>query len=550
MRSLIVVLLLVMSAAPAAAETYVAERFDSRIRVLPGGSIEVTETVVFRFERGTFDHVFREIPARRTDGVDVLSASMDGRVLPFGGRAGEVEVRGGSPVKVRWRFAPRSNTTHEFTLTYIARGVVRKEATGDVLEWVALPTKHDYTIATSNVVFDFSAAAEGAPQVEVARVAEHSVEPSSSRVQIVARTIRKNGWVKARLEFGAASVIASPPIWQERQARANALAPQWGIAAGVIVAAGVVLLFGLRQRYDAPPHIDIGSRAPQEPPDALRPALAGVLASNGSITLQHAMATLFALADRGVIAVEEGPGRWAARHFTIHRRSRHPVLAPEESALLDLAFGSGSADDGVPLPKARTRIAGGIRTYRDRVKDELRSMGLFDDDRQRVRRMFMVWGLGLLFLALAAVVPAAMMTRVFGGWPFLVPGAIGLVALAAIIGHGALTPLSNEGVRRSAEWRAYARHLKEVARDRAVLTSSTPSALLATAVALGLSGQWSRFLKQRGASAPSWFHPMASSDNAAFPAFVAFGGAGDAGGGGAGGGGAGGAAGGGGSGAG
>lgn len=32
----------------AAARTYAAERFDSRIRILPNGSLEVVETVVFR----------------------------------------------------------------------------------------------------------------------------------------------------------------------------------------------------------------------------------------------------------------------------------------------------------------------------------------------------------------------------------------------------------------------------------------------------------------------------------------------------------------------
>lgn len=547
MRSLIAALLLVMSAAPAAAKSYLAERFDSHIRVLAGGSIEVTETVVFRFESGTFDHVFRDIPTRRTDGVEIVSATMDGRVLPFGGRSGEVEVRGGSPVKVRWRFAPRANTTHVFTLTYIARGVVRREAAHDVLEWVALPTKHDYTIGTSDVVFDLAAAPEGAPTVAVARVGEHSVEPSASRVQVVARTIRKDGWVKARVDFGAGAVIAAAPLWQQRQARADALAPRWWIAAGVIVAAGAVLLFGLRQRYDAPPQTDSGSRPHEQPPDALRPALAGALASNGSVTLQHAMATLFTLADRGIVKVEGEQGRWSQRQFTIHRLTPRAPLAPEEAVLLDLAFGPGGGS-AVPLAKARQRVAGSIRTYRDRVRDELRSMGLFSDDRHGVRRMFLTWGLGLLFLAVVAMIPAAIMTRVFAGWPFLVPGAIALVGIAALIGHGALTPLSNEGVRRGGEWRAYARHLKDVARDRAVLTNSSPTALLATAVALGLSGHWSRLIKQQRASAPSWFHTIRSSDDGAFPAFVAIGGSGDVGGA-HGGGGAGGAAGGGASGA-
>ena len=97
MRCLIAVLLVAFTAAPASAKSYSAERFDSRIRVLAGGAIEVVETVVFRFETGSFEHVFREIPSRRTDGVEVVSASMDGRDLQFGKQPGQVEVQARIP---------------------------------------------------------------------------------------------------------------------------------------------------------------------------------------------------------------------------------------------------------------------------------------------------------------------------------------------------------------------------------------------------------------------------------------------------------------------
>jgi len=61
----------------AAARTYAAERFDSRIRILPNGSIEVVETVVFRFE-GEFKYVYRELSRRRTDDIEV-GECRDGR---------------------------------------------------------------------------------------------------------------------------------------------------------------------------------------------------------------------------------------------------------------------------------------------------------------------------------------------------------------------------------------------------------------------------------------------------------------------------------------
>ena len=126
MRILTALFLLLTVAAPAAAKTYSADRFDSAIRIRTDGAIEVVETVVFRFESGTFTYVYRDIPKRRTDGIEILSAEMDGRVLPFGDGAGAVRVRYRSKVEVRWNFAPRSGSTHTFVLRYLARGVVQK----------------------------------------------------------------------------------------------------------------------------------------------------------------------------------------------------------------------------------------------------------------------------------------------------------------------------------------------------------------------------------------------------------------------------------------
>ncbi len=50
--------------------------------------MEVVETVIFRFEGGTFTYVFRELPRRRTDDIEIVSATMDGRDMPIGSGAG------------------------------------------------------------------------------------------------------------------------------------------------------------------------------------------------------------------------------------------------------------------------------------------------------------------------------------------------------------------------------------------------------------------------------------------------------------------------------
>jgi hypothetical protein len=546
MRSVVTVLLFLVSATPAAAKSYSAERFDAHIRVLPGGNIEVTETVVFRFADGTFQHVFREIPTRRTDGVEVVRATMDGRVLPFGGGTDEVEVRHGSPVRVQWRFGPRSGTSHVFVLNYLVRGVVRQERDRDVLEWVALPAKHDYQIAASHVFVEAPAPLAGAPDIDTRRVESFEVEPASAQVEVISRQIRRNGWVRTRLSFAGGAVLAAAPLWQQRQQHTAALAPRWGAAAMIVFAAGLGLLLVARQRYAGPPHDPgVPSQTYNAPPDRLRPALAGALSSNGSVSLQHAMATFFALADRGAVAVIEEPKRWGQRRFVVHRKDAAGALTPEETVLLELAFRSSDRQEEIPLTKAHTSIQSGMHKFRTVVRNELNAQGLIDHDRMQVRSTLSRWSLLLLLLAIALAVVGALTVRQFGGWPLLIPAALGAAALVGSILSTTVTPLSNEGFRRAKEWRAYGRYLKDVTRDRVAFQDSLAS-ILPFAVALGLAGAWATLVKRFPDAIPPWFRGIAAADDGAYAAFIATGGAGD---GGAGAAGAGGAAGGGASGA-
>lgn len=133
----------------AEAKTYSAERYDSRIEVLPGGTLRVSESITLRFDEGTFTQFYRTIPARSTDGIEIVSASMDGHVLPSGEGPGHVQISGSSRVRVTWRFTPVSNGSHVFELTYLVRGTVRQADDADLLGWRILPTEHAYRIASS-----------------------------------------------------------------------------------------------------------------------------------------------------------------------------------------------------------------------------------------------------------------------------------------------------------------------------------------------------------------------------------------------------------------
>jgi hypothetical protein len=539
--------LVVLSAAPADAKSYAAERFDCYIRVLTGGAIEVTETVVFRFEDGTFTYVFREIPRRHTDSIQVLRATMDGREFPIGNQPGHVEIGRKSRLRVRWHFpAPVSNSTHSFTLTYRADGVVRQSEQGDLLARRALPGEHSYTIDSSTIVIEHPAPLTVQPAIDSRRAGDVRVQPTASPVRVTASDIGKNGWVETRLYFAPGSIIASPPAWQEAQQRADALGPRWMWAAALIGAMGFIGLWSMRLQYDAPHPDSPAPASDAAPPDPLAPAIAGALASNGRVSLLHAMGTLFSLADRGEILIKEESKRFGQRIFTVERRSARRPLATHEQAALDLMFrGKHGQEDQVSLAKARSRLQSHFGQFRSAVQGEMAAMGLIDRERQAVHARFGAVSLVVLLLGAVLFIAAALLAREYRGWPLLVPGAFILVALVGFAFRGATTPLSNEGVRMGERWRAYQKHLKEVARREAHLTADSPGRVLSFAVALGLAATWAKFVKAHPTPVPPWFQALSAADaNGAFYAFVGQGG--HAGSGGAG---AGGAAGGGGSGA-
>jgi uncharacterized membrane protein YgcG len=437
---------------------------------------------------------------------------------------------------------------------YIARGVVRRANGADLLEWNALPVDHSYRIDSSTIVIEYPAAAilQGKPSVKSNRVAfaEAGVQQTDRQVQVTTSRIEKDGWVLPSLRFPEGSVISSPPAWQARELRAQAFAPRWATAAVIVFAVGVLVIVIFRRPYEKPPDQWTPTTHGGTLPDTLRPAVAGALSSSGRVGLEHAMATLFGLADRGDLTIVEEPKKWGQRQFNVTRLPGATPRHPEEAVLLDAAFkNKGNDETTVPLVKARTRIAGKLRDFKAAIHRELGELGLLDDERKRARSRYAALGGMLLALAALLIIPAAFLAGEFDGWPFLVVVAAGAAAIVSFIAYGALTPLSNEGWRRAHAWRGYRKYLQNVARGREPLAGDTPQRLLAYAVALNLAAVWSKFVKKHPSVVPPWYQSLAASGaDDSFPAFIAYGGAADGGGnGGAGGGG--GAAGGGGSGA-
>jgi Predicted membrane protein (DUF2207) len=530
-RRLMLVALAALTAVPAAAAgRYSADRYDARIEVLPGGTLRVIETITVRFETGSFSQFYRAIPSRLNDGIEIISASMDGEPMPAGSEPGHVQVSGSSNVRVTWRFSVEAPATHGFEVTYLVRGTARQEDDADVIAWTLVPAERSYRIASSTVDITLPTTPSTAPTIDARRVVDWKVEAHGTQVRIDSHAIRANGWLQVWMRFPRGALINTPPQWQQRQIDVWRLSVRWVYAAAIVFVSGLAALFFVRQRYDPPPR-EAGGTALRAaaPPDALAPSIAGTLLSNGSPRLEHAMAAAFALAERGELRIDEHSRVFGLRDFTVIATPNGRALAPYEERLLEIIFeGAHGAGATVTLGKARNRLVRHFRQFKIALESAMTAEGLLDADRRGVRNQFLAIALVCLIGAGLLSIGFAFLADTFGGWPMMVPLALALSGVASLICYGAHTPLSNDGVRRAGEWRGFRRYLRDLARDRQPSPADpVVRQLLPFAVAFGIAHVWSAYLKRHRSAAPAWFRAASDASHtsaSAFSAFVASGG--------------------------
>lgn len=544
----LVLVALLSAPAPAAAQragTYDAQRFDVSVQVGEGGDLEVQETLTFQFQSGTFRRVWREIPTSRTEGIDILEASMDGRPVPRGEGIGTIKVTGRNRIKVEWQFDPVGPSSHTFGVRYRVRGAAYRDGAHDVVRWRLLPSEHRYTIAESRSTITAPTAIAATPTIESRRVGAASHEQQDRAVTVVASNVQRNGWVIAELRYPAGGLIAEPPAWQQRHQRAAALAPRWGTAAAGLFIAALVFLLGIRQAYSRP-SVEMDETTTTDPPEPLPAALAASLAAKGGTSPHLVQAALLDLAERGVIAVRERPRSLGVRSYELSRVSGRVDLAHHEQEALDIAF--AGSHDAVTLSKARARLARSSRRFTAAVTRDLRARGYVDEDRRAIHDRLVYASAALLILAAVSSIAMATLIPRFEGWPFLLPFALAVAGLIGVLMAAKTPPLSDQGLVQAARWRGFRRYLKSSVdvSDRGPSSSFKPRWLV-YGIAVGLASQWARYLKAHPGVAPPWFQAAAPGDTGAFVAFVGSQAATSGGGGGGGGGGA--AAGGGGSGA-
>lgn len=550
---LIALLLCAMPLSAGAAKSYSAERFDVDWNLMEDGSLEVTETVVFRFQGGPFTYVYRELPTGYSDGIWGIEADLDGQPMPEGSQVGQVEIEWDSPIKVTWHFAPTSDSAHTFRLKYRVAGMIRSEANADLFWWNALPTEYEYTIESATVRLTYPSGVQPIGPPEVRRGAAQ-VAQEAGQVIWSARDIKPNTPLTVALPFPRQSLVAAPPDWQAREESAKKAMPGFLAGAGVLLLGGIGVLWALWARGRRPETALGPEPLPSSIlPDRSAPAVAGTLAAAGTKPgPAQALGAIFSLAQRGVLVIEESPEkRWYRPHeFTIRLVDPAPRdLRPHERELLDILFATRSGRTGaVKLSEVGTRLTSKLSRFSQLLTEELRAGSLIDEERQATAKRFTVLGVVLLLMMIPLGALAVVLMSRAGGWPFLLVAAAFVLGIAAFILAGAYSPLSDEGARQAARWRGFEKYLKDVTRGREPAWDLRLfDEYLPYAATFGLAESWAKaFQKRGGAEIPAWFRTLAGAQDGGVAAFVAMtsaahsagaSGTGGAGGGGAGGGG-------------
>ena len=508
-------------------KSYSADRFDVDVVVQNDGSLLITETVVFTFVGEPFTFVFRDIPTSKTDGIEIVAASVDGRFYPQGSNAGQVEIEPGSNVRVTWHMEPTANTTRTFVLEYRMLGVVQQTANSDLLRYQPMPDEFEYRIGSSTVTVEYPSSAN-LQETPILTAGQATVDRNSNKVTFTRQNIEPNQTLVFEMAFAQGSLIDAPPTWQARQAEQDALAPVW-LGAGLLIAAiGTLGAWGVYRNHQ--PVLPKGTAVRYQPPNDLPPAIAGVLNGHGAKpSWSNALATLFDLADRGILSIEEvADKKWyQGQDFVIVQQNMTPGnLRPHEQGLLNLLFQTKKGrQTSVKMSKLANMVNGKQwEKFTKPLEAELEAAGYIDPVRKK-RRLWVMGGSFIFFiLGTAALIGLSVgLAQQFGAWPIAIGLALFLLFAVWLIVGNMLTILTDDAKQMADAWQSFHDYLKAVTRKKAAVDNPNMfTQFVPYAASYGLLHQWAKFFQKEGwTEVPPYFRAASHSGDSSMAAFVA-----------------------------
>jgi hypothetical protein len=401
-------------------------------------------------------------------------------------------------------------------------GVVRQAENADLLLYQALPDSYEYTIASSTITFSYPPSAEIQGDVRVT-TGNGQWQRFENQVVVTAQDLGPEETLIVEIPFAPGSLITEAPAWQRRQMAEREAWPLWLAAAGVILVLGVLVLAAVYRHYR--PETREAPRLVYEPPSDLPPALAGAINGSGAEPAwSNALATLFDLANRGVLQIEElAEKKWFGRRDFVIRRVSDPAgLRPHERGLMEVLFETkrGSSAE-VKLSDLSGRISSQKwKRFAEPLKAEMKDAGFISPQRKAARGGMIGGGVVLILLSLGMAIAVA----IWNYPPMLaLAGGLFLLGLVVSIAGATLSTLTDEGATKAAVWQRFADHLKEVTKGNAAVSGPGMfQRFLPFAASYGLLEAWAKWFQKEGwTELPPYFHALARAGEDGVAAFVA-----------------------------
>jgi len=518
-------------------------RYDVAIRIEPGGSVRVTETIDYDFGSSSHHGIYRDVPTTlRFDGRydRVYPLRVEG-VTASGGASADYEVEAvpGGTTRIRIGDPDRLVTgDHTYVLTYVVDAALNGFADHDELAWNAIGTEWSVPIERATVRVD-------APGPITAVACQQGPYGSGfpctrARKSGTTATFSEDGLGPAE---GLTVVVALPtgvvptprPELRERWtfARAFSATPATVAGAGALLALVVGLLtlglwrVGRDRRYRGSPVDQVlgsadgaertvplfegGAAAPVEfaPPDGVRPGEMGTLIDERANVLDVS-ATIVDLAVRGLLTIEEIPkhGLFGKPDWTLRRtKAADESLLPYERTLLDGLFRDVTE---VRVSALRTTFVERLTHVQDRLYEDAVRKGWFATRPDRVRGRWRGWGV------LALIVGGAL-TWGLARWTHL-----GLLGIPIVLGGVVLAIESDRMPARTAKGTAMLRRVRgfrtviekaEANMARWAEQENVFTRYLPFAIVFGCTDTWARAFEAIGAMPPdsTWYvgaHPF------------------------------------------
>jgi hypothetical protein len=421
-------------------KVYEIAELQARLELLPSGAYRITEAITYDFQVGTFTFAVRDIPLSNSDGVSAVTIQSPDVAINDVQQGEEEDIW-----RVRWEFPPASGLV-TFVLEYDIFAALREvEQTNEVF-WRVVGLGWD-------VPFHRVVAEVVLPSTLPLALTDLTLEPSdiaSARTEDGALVARfRPGFIPAGEAYQVK--VSFPKVMDGRAvglARTDVRASLVGILSFVLFTGlGSILVFRrLGPRLPVRRQTHVGMALPT----------AAVLLHRAAPGWERAFpATLFDLADRGVITLERvdrKKGWFTSQKTRLHRKQESDEpLAPFEVALLaELEKYEDLEDFATKGKKFRKAVMNGVRAA-------LVETGHLVDGRREANQA--------LLLALVLCILAAM-ALIGGGivgspWIMALGGVgLGLTTGAALVGSVRF-PRSRKGAEALAELKGYLQGLRE-----------------------------------------------------------------------------------------